>query len=515
MRGGCIADRSRRIGSVLVFAAALLSKESALVLLAVLIVEDAARAHTARAVVLRWRRYLPYLIVTIAFLVFRASVVGSIGLPERPRLVDNPLATVSAMSRGLTAIALIARYVGLVLVPVHLSPDYTYNQIPALSDPFDVWFVCGLTLVLGSIILLRRRWTRSDGFGIVIFLVALLPLTNLAFPVGTNFAERLLYLPMVGICTVAGSAYDPLRRRLAGICPAWLVVLVVSVALGARTAVRNTEWRDDLTLFTAASVTSPGSAKVHLNLGNVLSDSGDKVAAMGAYERALSIHPGYVDAHYNRGVLLQDMGHLAKARRAFDVVLQLDEAHVSALVNRGIVAARIGDSRSAIRDLSLAVETDPDRVEAWYNYGVAQNRAGLAHEAEASLGRALTLDPSHEDAAIELAGLYRATGETDSLLVTYRRLLARNRMAYQAAFNLGVELERMGRIIEAIQAFELGARDRSERGAMARYRTARLFDRAGRREDARRAYTDFLERWTKEDGYRRSARRAVGRQARP
>ena len=498
-----------RLGSVVAFAAALLAKEGALVLPAILIMEDAARAHTPRVIFLRWKRYLPYVIVGMLFLALRATLVGSVGLPESPRLVDNPLASVSTMSRGFTAVAILARYVGLILAPIHLSPDYTYNQIPALTDPFDLWIVAGLALLIGSALLLRRRRTRAEGFGIGMFWLALLPLSNLVFLVGTNFGERLLYFPMIGVCVVAGWGYDQLQARFGGVFPAWLAVVALCAALGARTAFRNVDWQSDLTLFTAASVTSPGSAKVHLNLGNALSEAGDAAAAIRAYEQALAIHSDYADAHHNRGVIFQEQGRMADARLAYDRALEADHSHVGSLVNRGIISARIGDARSAIVHLERAVEIEPSRVDAWYNYGVALDRAGRDVDAKVAFAKALSLDPANEGAAIGLASLYRSAEQTDSLIVTYRRLLGHNRSALQASYNFGVELERLGRVEEAIGVFQDGSRDTSDRGAMSLYRAALLLDRSGDREAARQSYRNFLDRWGKTDAYRQSAEQAI------
>lgn len=503
------ATPSARVGSVVAFATALMAKESALVLPAILIVEDAARAHAIRALFHRWRGYVPYLVVGTAFLGFRATVVGSVGLPEPPRLVDNPLGLVPDGSRVLSAVAQLPRYVLLVIAPVHLSPDYTYNQIPTISGPLNLWFVTGVLLLFGCALLLRFRWNRPEGFAVAIFWMALLPLSNLFFVVGTNFGERLLYLPMVGVGLLFGRGYTMLENRL-GFRYGLAAVVAIGIAMGARTVYRNFDWRSDLTLFAAASRSSSESAKVHLNLGNALSDAGQEADAFKSYANALAIYPDYADAHYNRGVVLQGQGRLAEAREAYSLALASDPDHARSLINRGIVAVRVGD-RSGIDDLQLAVEIEAGRVDGWHNYGVALNRFGRQNEARAAFARALAIDPTYEDAAIGLAGIYRTAGQTDSMIVTYRRLVARAPAAYQAAFNLGVELERMGRICEAVEAFRQATPDPSDRGAMALYQVAQLLDRGGRRREAARAYGDFLKRWGKSDHYERSARRAMDR----
>ena len=49
-----------------------------------------------------------------------------------------------------------------------------------------------------------------------------------------------------------------------------LALLLVS--LGLRTWERNRDWRDDVTLFTAAAAAQPRSAKVHANLATSLTE---------------------------------------------------------------------------------------------------------------------------------------------------------------------------------------------------------------------------------------------------
>lgn len=200
---------------------------------------------------------------------------------------------------------------------------------------------------------------------------------------------------------------------------------------------------------------------------------------------------------------------MADARVAYDRALEADHSHVGSLVNRGIISAGIGDGRSAIVHFERAVEIEPSRVDAWYNYGVALDRAGRDVDAKVAFTTALSLDPANEGAAIGLASLYRSAEQTDSLIVTYRRILAHNRSAPQASYNFGVELERLGRVEEAIGVFQDGSRDTSDRGAMSLYRAALLLDRSGDREAARQAYRNFLDRWRKTDAYRQSAEQAI------
>src|SRR4030095_7313151 len=98
--------------------------------------------------------------------------------------------------------------------------------------------------------LFRRR---PDTFFLGAFaFVTFLPVSNLLFPTGTIMAERLLYLPSIGLIALVVLAVDGGARRLTA--PAIAVPLLVGglvVALAVRTAIRNPDWTDDVTLWTA------------------------------------------------------------------------------------------------------------------------------------------------------------------------------------------------------------------------------------------------------------------------
>ena len=79
-------------------------------------------------------------------------------------------------------------------------------------------------------------------------MIPMLPATNLFFTVGTLVAERLLYMPSVGLVLLAGHAATSLSRRY----PALLVygVCAAALAVGARrTLERTADWADDERLY--------------------------------------------------------------------------------------------------------------------------------------------------------------------------------------------------------------------------------------------------------------------------
>ena len=63
-----------------------------------------------------------------------------------------------------------------------------------------------------------RNRENGPAFPVLFTLVCLAPVSNLVVPVGTIMAERILYLPSVGVCAGLGSALIAVaggRRALA------------------------------------------------------------------------------------------------------------------------------------------------------------------------------------------------------------------------------------------------------------------------------------------------------------
>ena len=116
--------------------------------------------------------------------------------------------------------------------------------------------------------------------------------------------------------------------------------------------------------------------------------------------------------------------------------------------------------------------------------------------------------PFHEDATIELANLYREAGQPDSAIVVYGRLLRIRPNAYRAAYNLGVELERIGQWDRGLIAYGLASGERSERGVFARYRAGVIFERSGRVDSARIAFEDYLD-WSADSARHRTDAKAL------
>ncbi len=233
-----------------------------------------------------------YLGALAVFAALRASVVTS--GHAAPPFIDNPLATADGATRAANAVLLFARYVGKMMWPQSLSVEYGFDQIPVV--PLLPWGCIGAAAIAAAVVALIAVLHRK-GHTTAAFLVAFVPCAfavtgNLVFPIGTIFAERLAYLPLVGFCGLAGLALAAIPKV------AWrgAVVGVLLLACGARTIVRGGDYRDLATLSQATVAASPRAVKALANAGRTQFRQGHPELAIPLLERAVAIWPDYAKA---------------------------------------------------------------------------------------------------------------------------------------------------------------------------------------------------------------------------
>ncbi|HZN54180.1 MAG TPA: DUF1736 domain-containing protein [Candidatus Polarisedimenticolaceae bacterium] len=288
------------------YLAAILSKESAVLAPALYLADDLTRRRVPRTG--RMRRYGGYALAVGVMLALRAAALGAHQAAEDTIPLDNPAAAAGVAPRVATALWVQVLYAASCLVPVHLVSDYSFDAIPTVRTIGDPRLIAGLLLVGGMVAAGSWAWSRSRPIAIAALLwgIFFLPSSNLLFPTGTVMAERLTYLPSLGVCLVLGHAGAAAARRWRALVPVVAAGLVAVYA--GRTIARVPAWRDNLTLATTDVATMPRSAKLQAGAGIFLSDAGRFAEAEEHLRRAVEIYPAYAQMHYNLAVLLVRRG---------------------------------------------------------------------------------------------------------------------------------------------------------------------------------------------------------------
>ncbi|MEQ8764136.1 MAG: tetratricopeptide repeat protein [Planctomycetota bacterium] len=473
--------------SLAAYAAGLLSKEMAVTLPAALVLGDllrwsrrgASAREVVRRVVARGGLYALYIALLIAVAALRYSAIGALApsADAIPRL-DNPLAPLPFFARLDDAVALLGRGIGLLIYPRVLSVDYSYDAIP-VSEGLPggeqlVWVLVSLvTLSAGVLALFARRWV-AFAVSVLFYFATMLPVSNLLVVIGTNFGERMLYLPSLGICLALGSLARVAWRRgfLTGFVAASAVV-ILALSGGLRTLDRNLDYRSALALFKSAARDYPRAARAQFNLGKYLFESGaaklaagkleagqaDIEAARRAWTQVLGIDPELAETHWALGNLARYEGQLDEALRRYLGALNLagrgselfselwialietalsssdsqavlldlereappqEELAFARLMGEGMIAMDRGDRITAIARLEAALATDGPfsparlslRARAWSLLARGLEMEGRVDEARRAVERAIRLQPLGAAPRLELAELLLRTGDT-------------------------------------------------------------------------------------------------------
>ena len=405
------------------FLAGLLSKENAVVLPALILVGDLYRIRTGRTT---WKATVPALVVcgavVIGWIALRSSLLPDVGAP-----LVSIFAEETVITRVATSLTVLTRYLWLLVFPLHLSADYSFAEIsPVDSLLAPQALVSGLvylalTLASARVLVSRsplRPESRQAGLGIMVFLLALAPVSNIFLSIGTIMGERLLYLPSTGWCLALPPLWGLVTARAGGNTRIWrrvgVGILVGMVVLYAvRTLDRNNDWKDQLTLFSRTVETSPRSAKAHFNLGVSLEDADRPDEALAAYTAALAIRPDHAKAHHNSGLLLAKQGLLGEAAGHLDAAVSHDPNLPDIFSSLGVVYTRLDRRADAERAFLRALEREPDHHDASYNLGTLLLMRSSPSDALPHLERAVATDGEDPDARYQLGLAYLAAARPD------------------------------------------------------------------------------------------------------
>ena len=375
--------RQGRTGwAALAFFLALLSKENAIVLPAVLLLTS-PRGR-------RWIRLLPMIFVALAYLAMRYSVLGGLGIPVSAQYMGGRL---TYFERLLTSGRVFIQYLILTFYPLHLAGDYDYNAIPIANFvDWDAWL--GLVLITATVVTAyfyrHRNWTVSLGLSFA--LVTFIPASNWIMPISILMAERFLYLPMIGLALVGATALSQLEdrrlRRLVGIG----ALSTAIVLCNSHDYIR----RDDFTFFKNMVRVVPNSAKARLGWGFALTKAGRNDEAEHELEAGLRIIPDYPELLAVLALARTTSTSCARAWPLLNRAIQIDPKHADTqrrMADCYLKEGRVSEAESMYRQAAQSIP-NPDAM-LYFMWGVSLENSGQSTDAIAAYERAALIEPEN------------------------------------------------------------------------------------------------------------------------
>ncbi len=302
-------------------------------------------------------------------------------------------------------------YLYRMLVPLRLVGDYhfdTFRVTTSWFDPVAYLSVAGLgALLAAAIVNVRRHFVAV--FGLIVYFVAMLPVMHIR-PHHELLAERFLYLPSIGFCIALAAVLTSVAKRIPHrVAIAGLVVVLA--AYGGRTALRNLDWRDDLTFWTVTKEQSPRNARAHVYYAYNVYYQGRTPEAIAAMERALEIMPTFATGQYNLGRMYESVGAYDSAIEAYRKEIGR-YFNADAYFNLANVYGRLGRYAEAEKAFRALLEKTKPTAEVLYLLGLVCEKQNRFDEARDAYRRALARDENERRASEGLRRLERRRDKT-------------------------------------------------------------------------------------------------------
>jgi protein O-mannosyl-transferase len=381
--------------SLTAFAAALLSKASAMTLPLTLLVID---VYPLRRRSSGWRELLveklPYAVL--------GGVAALIALLTRHASGDiTDYGRYGTGARVALAGHTFWFYPWKFVWPAGLGAMYELPARVDLSAPrFLVPFIAVIAITT-ALVVLRRQWPAGLAAWAYSAIV-LLPVSGFVHSGNQLAADRYSYLSGFGFALLAGGGLTWSVRRAQRSMRAWLppavlaTACLVLTALGAMAWTQTATWRNSETLWTRALLLDPACSICESNLGRVIAKPGRFEEAEAHVRRAIELTPNRSGPHENMGVLMVAQGRFREGEAEFRRALAIAPRYGPSWNSLGVALANQGPPRDAEAESAFreAARLSPRMVDAFANLGMLYMRAGRYADAIAPLREALTLDPS-------------------------------------------------------------------------------------------------------------------------
>jgi len=419
---------------------ALLSKESALVFSALALIY-----HYALKERLKIKPFFYILLATILYVGLRLSVLRDAPI----KIAPQPF-----FERLPGFLAAVTNYTRLLVVPFGLHMEYGIKTF-RFTDPQAI---IGMAIFVSAITaaIQIRKINGLVSLGLLWIFAALLPVSNVIYPVNAYMAEHWLYVPSVGFFLSLAIFLKYLRKKF------FIFFMVVILALPAfyiyLTAKQNGYWKDPMTFFKRTLQYSPHSYRLYNGLGVKYDEAGDKAMALAAYKRSIELNPKNAFALNNLGQLYISMGRNEEAEAVLRKAMEIEPRSAFMPNSMGKLYSVMGKYEDAIRYFKRAIELNPGYSLAYNNLGGMYCLLGRYEEAVEVLNKAIKINPSSAGPYYYNLGVaYSGMNKPDDAIVAYEKAVSLDQKDPDSHYNLAVLYYKSNRMDKAAEHFGIAA----------------------------------------------------------
>jgi protein O-mannosyl-transferase len=353
-----------KVISLVLFALAMLEKETALILPGLLLVyewifgtEWGSPLEVRR--ILTWCggaliKIWPYFFLVALYVPARTYALQGF---------NHPVTPLSTGQLVFTWPSLMGFWVRHLIWPAGLS---TFYDFPAVVHPTLRNFILPaiFDVCVGLALFACVRGSRRAAFFAVWLVLPLIPLLDLRVFVANDFAhDRYLYLPSVGLAVLVAM----LLKKVCWRSPRWLDIpasllaagLCLTAVLSYGTITESFHFKDNLTFYAYNLTKAPHNPDAEANYATVLAEGGQYGPALEKFLDLVNHHPNHWAATYNLAFTYYKMGNMPEAEKYFLQAMRINPNKPDEYLYLGMTRFKSGRTAEAIACVRQAIAIRP------------------------------------------------------------------------------------------------------------------------------------------------------------
>ncbi|MFH1620213.1 MAG: tetratricopeptide repeat protein [bacterium] len=424
-------------GSVLCYVLALLSKEMAVTLPAILLLyvfcfrADGLRKPDMRPM----KRTIPFWLITFFYFWFQFYYV------KAGELAGQMAGMISFYSHALIVFKTVAYYLKLLVLPFWFCVERFLSVPESIFEPTVLISLAGIIFCGLLIYLFLQNREKGLVFSLAFMVLTILPVSNVIYLASRPIAEHRLYIPSIGLCILIGLLISKITlkemfKHANKLVYACALLLVTGYSFASMK--RNHDWLSPIRLWEATLKTSPDNFRTHYNLAGAYLSAGRDEDALIQFEKALEIMPDDPLLRNSLGVVHFSHDRFKEAISEFEKAVRIYPMFDNAHTNLGWAHYKMGEKEKALRHIRKAIEINSD-------FGLPHFQLAKIYEDEGKIDEAVK---EHRIACEiylydwnfhkELIAVLEKQERFDEAIGEYRKAIGLNPHSVGAHNNLGV-----------------------------------------------------------------------------
>ncbi len=412
---------------------------------------------------------IPLVIAAFIYFVVRQQVISAEGIKTVPELMNDSFLEMNSSQKFATITYTMFLYIKLLFFPHPLTYDYYPYHIPIIEwKQIEAWGSLLLIIFLAFITLKQLKTKSLVSFSLLFYAISLAPVSNILFPVGVFMNERFVFVASIGFSII--SAYfikEYLYKWLKSETIVISIFTIVMLLYAVKTISRNTDWKNDFTLFTTDVKVSVNGAKSNCSAGGKLIEEATKPGnehlrneylklAIKYLNHSLIIHPTYSDALLLLGNAYYEYNkNFDSTIWAYRKLLLQNPEHNLVYSNTSLIFSNYDNVDYKIKVWEEYFKINPNRFETNYELGHLYGRyKNDLQRSKYFLLRTNKIKPDDVSLNKDLGVVYGLISQFDSSLIFLKKAIQLDPKDAQTYVNIGVTYLNLKQENEALHYFE-------------------------------------------------------------